>query len=389
MNNFVFQNPTKLIFGKGSISQIETEIPQNAKIMLTYGGGSIKKNGVYDQVMTALKGRKVIEFSGIEANPDYDTLMRAVDICRAEHVDFLLAVGGGSVIDGTKFIATAINYNSEPWEFLLDQQKAGPATPLATVLTLPATGSEMNNGAVISRRAIGEKLAFHNPNCYPQFSILDPQVCYSLPDKQIINGVIDTFAHILEQYLTKTDESMVMDRWAEGLMLTLLEIAPKMLANRQDYDLASNFMLSATMGLNGFISMGITQDWATHMIGHELTALHGLDHGLTLAIVYPGVMHVMAAQKQEKLLLYAQRVWNLTPNQTNNPLSTSQCIDQAIANTETFFRSLGVKTRLSEHNIGLDTINTIVDRFTKRGWNIGENNIVSPKHVREILLRVM
>lgn len=385
MNNFVFQNPTKLVFGKGMISNLAQYIPSGSKVMMTYGGGSIKSNGVYDQVCKALQGFDVIEFSGIEPNPEYSTLMKAVEICRAEGVTFLLAVGGGSVIDGTKFIATAINFrDEEPWEFLKDQQKAKTAIPLASVLTLPATGSEMNCGAVISRREYSEKLAFHNPACYPVFSVLDPQVCYSLPIKQRANGIVDTFAHILEQYLTHSNESMVMDRFSEGLLRTLIEIAPKVLRSEvNDYDTMSNFMLTATMGLNGFLSMGVTQDWATHMIGHELTAYHGLDHGVTLAIVYPGVMDVMRTEKHDKLIQYASRVWDI------NEGSDAERIDKVIECTEQFFRGLGIKTKLSEHNIGNDTIQAIVARFKSRGWNVGENQIVTPEKVEKILLRVM
>lgn len=382
MQNFVFQNPTKLIFGKNTIAKIADQIPQGANIMVTFGGGSIKTNGVYDQVMAALKGRPVVEFGGIEANPDFDTLIKAVEICKTQKIDFLLAVGGGSIIDGTKFIATAVRYQGDPWEFLLDESKAKVAIPLASVLTLPATGSEMNCGAVISRRRTNEKFAFHNPKCYPVFSVLDPQVCYSLPIKQRANGIVDTYAHILEQYLTHADESMVMDRFSEGLLKTLIEIAPQVLAKENNYDTMANFMLTATMGLNGFLSMGVTQDWATHMIGHELTALHGLDHGVTLALVFPGVMNIMRDSKREKLLQYGERVLGI------NQGSEDQRIDKAIEMTEEFFRSVGMRTRLSEHGIGETTIKTIVQRFTTRGWNLGEGNLVTPEKVEEILNKI-
>lgn len=382
MQNFTFHNPTKLIFGKGTIAKLSKQIPVSAKIMMTYGGGSIFKNGVYDQVKAALGSRTVIEFGGIEANPEYNTLMKAVEICRTEGVDFLLSVGGGSVIDGTKFIATAVKYDGEPWEFMLDPAKVGEAIPIATVLTLPATGSEMNCGAVVSRRERNEKFAFHNPHCYPLFSILDPTTIYSLPKHQVSNGIIDTFAHTLEQYLTFDNKAMVMDRWAEGLLQTLVELAPQLEANQQDYDACANFMLTATMGLNGFIAMGVVEDWATHMIGHELTALHGLDHGVTLAIVHPALMSVMRAEKHAKLVQYAQRVWGATGDDQHK-------IDTAIAKTEGFYRSLGVKTRLCEHGIGQQTIDTIVERFTSRGWNVGEGGIVTPDKVRAILERCM
>ncbi|MFI3295776.1 MAG: iron-containing alcohol dehydrogenase [Rikenellaceae bacterium] len=373
MNNFIFQNPTKLVFGKGQIAKLKTLVPIQAKVMITYGGGSIFKNGVYDQVVAALDGHKFIEFGGIEPNPEFNTLMKAVEIARAEGVDFLLAVGGGSVIDGTKFIATALKYEGDPWEFMLNESKAVDAIPLASVLTLPATGSEMNNGAVVSRRERDEKFAFHNPKAYPVFSILDPEACYSLPKKQVANGIVDTFAHTLEQYLTLAEDNRVMDRWAESLLLTLVELAPSLMSDTLDYGDYANYMLTATMGLNGFISMGATQDWATHMIGHELTALHGLDHGHTLSIVYPALMKVMREPKEGKLRQYAKRVWH-----TEN-------IDTAIDNTERFFRSLGMKTRLSENGIGDETITTIVERMRSRGWNLGEGGIVTPDNVQKIL----
>lgn len=383
MHNFIFQNPTKLVFGKGTIAKLTTEIPAGAKILMTFGGGSIHRNGIYDQVKAALKDFEVIEFGGIEANPEYETLLKAVEICRTQSITFLLAVGGGSVIDGTKFIATAACYaGGEPWEFMLNPRLIGDAIPLATVLTLPATGSEMNCGGVISRRARNEKFAFHNPKCFPVFSILDPEAIYSLPSKQVANGIIDTFAHTLEQYLTYDNKAMVMDRWAEGILQTLIELAPQLARNQKDYDACANFMIAATMGLNGFIALGVEQDWATHMIGHELTALHGLDHGVTLAIVHPGVMSVMRQAKHDKLIQYAERVWGATG-------SDDQKIEAAIACTEKFYNSLGVKTRLSDYGIGQETITEIVRRFTERGASLGEGGIVTPVEVEKILKTIL
>ncbi len=379
MNNFVFQNPVKLIFGKGQISKLNKEIPQGSKVMITYGGGSIFKNGVYEQVKEALKGYDIIEFGGIEPNPDYSTLMKAVHICQEEGVNMLLAVGGGSIIDGTKFIAAGINYKGDPWEFLLDPSKVPAAIPFGTVLTLPATASEMNNGAVISRRETQEKFAFHNQYGYPKFSILDPTTIYSLPKKQVANGIVDTYAHILEQYLTVCENNIIMDKWAESLLTTLIELSPVLMSQKQDYDACANFMLTATMGLNGFISMGTTQDWATHMIGHELTALHGLDHGVTLAIVYPGIMRVMIENKYSKLLQYAERVWGIKEG------TDAEKVELAIQKTEQFFNSLGISTKLSDYGIGKDTIDTIVKRFTTRKWSVGENFSVTPEKVGMVL----
>lgn len=383
MNNFIFQNPTKLVFGKGEIARLPKLIEKGRKILMTYGGGSIKKNSVYNQVMTALEGYDIIEFGGIEANPDYSTLMKAVDICKTQDIDFILAVGGGSIIDGTKFIATAAKFEGEDaWDILSKKSRLPKPIDFASVLTLPATASEMNNGAVISRRDRQEKLAFHNPEGYPKFSILDPDVVLTLPAKQISNGIVDIYAHTLEQYLTTCLDTKVMDRWAESLLLTLIDEASELLSGNPSYDSRANFMLTATMGLNGFISMGVDEDWATHMIGHELTALCGLDHGETLAIVHPGVMDVMRKEKHGKLLQYARRVWNITIE------NEEQAIDEAIERTENFFRSIGKKTRLSEYGIGDDVIETIVNRFKERGWNVGEHGIVTPEKTRLILERV-
>lgn len=379
MNNFVFQNPTKLIFGKGTIASLATEIPANKKILMTYGGGSIKANGVYDQVKEALKNHSITEFAGIEPNPTYETLIKAVEIVKEQKIDFLLAVGGGSVIDGTKFIAAAVVYNGDPWDLLIDQNKITDALPLASVLTLPATGSEMNGNAVISKKATHEKLAFGSIKANPVFSILDPEVTYSLPKRQVANGVVDTFVHVCEQYLTYPSQAMVQDRFAEGILSTLTELGEKVVADNTNYDLMSNFMYSATLALNGFIAMGVPQDWATHSIGHELTAFHGLDHAVTLAIVQPSLWRVMREEKKAKLLQYGERVWNITTG------SDDEKVEAAIAKTENFYRSVGIKTKLSEYGIGSESINSIVERFEQRGWKLGENGTITPDKVREIL----
>ena len=379
MYNFEFQNPVKLIFGKGSIARIAEEIPAQSKIMLTFGGGSVKRNGVYDQVIKALEGRNVVEFWGIEPNPKYETLVEAIALARREGVDFLLAVGGGSVIDGTKFIAAAIPYEGEPWDIITRNDIVRKAVPLATVLTLPATGSEMNNGAVISRRTTHEKFPFHSDLVFPRFSVLDPCVTFSLPKKMIAAGLADTFVHVMEQYMTYPVDARVMDRWAEGLLQTVMEISPAAMGDNPDYDTMANFMLCATMGLNGFIAMGVPQDWATHMIGHELTALHEITHGVTLAIVLPQLLRVMRQDKHDKLLQYATRVLGITEG------DDEARIDEAIRRTEEFFHSLGIATRLSDYGEGQDTVDEIVRRFTERGAVWGERHDVTPDKVRKIL----
>ena len=376
MNNFTFHNPTRLLFGKGMIEKLSTAIPMVHRIMITFGGGSVKQNGVYDQVIKALKDRDYIEFWGIEPNPTIETLREAIQIAKGKQVDFLLAVGGGSVIDGTKLISAGIQYDGDPWE-LVQKGYYYHTVPMGTVLTLPATGSEMNSGAVISRKETQEKFPFYSN--FPVFSILDPETTFSLPPYQVSCGIADTFVHVMEQYMTTPGQSRVMDRWAEGILQTLMEIAPKIRENQHDYQLMSDFMLSATMALNGFIAMGVSQDWATHMIGHELTALHGLTHGHTLVIVFPGTLRVLRKAKGDKILQYGERVLGITSG------SRDERIDEAIRRTEEFFRSLGLTTRLSEEGIGMETIDEIERRFNERGVRYGENEDVTGAVAKEIL----
>ncbi len=344
--------------------------------MITFGGGSVKKNGIYDQVIKALDGRDFVEFWGIEPNPTVETLRKAVKLGKEERVDFLLAVGGGSVIDGTKLISAGLKYDGDPWDLVLSH-RVTDTVPLGTVLTLPATGSEMNNGAVISRTETHEKLDFY---CnYPVFSILDPQATYSLPPYQVACGLADTFVHIMEQYMTTTGQSRIMDQWAEGLLRTLIEIAPQIQKDSKNYDLMADFMLSATMGLNGFITMGVTEDWVTHMIGHEITALNGITHGATLAIVLPGTLRVLREQKGDKLIQYGERVWGIIEG------SRDERIDRAIEMTEEYFRNLGLATRLGEAHVGEDTIAEIEKRFNERGYALGEAHNVTGAVARRIL----
>ncbi len=382
MLNFTFYNPTKILFGKGQIAKIAREIPKEQRVLITYGGGSIKNNGVYDQVKTALSGRTVFEFGGIEPNPTYETLMEAVRLAREQKVDLLLAVGGGSVIDGTKFIAAAVPFEGEPWDILAKNAPITQALPLGSVLTLPATGSEMNSGSVVTRRATHDKLAFMHPLVYPRFSVLDPTTTFTMPPRQIGNGVVDAYTHIMEQYLTYPVNSPVQDRFAEGLLLTLIEEGPKALATPEDYDVRANIMWVATMALNGLIGAGVPGDWATHMIGHEITALHGLDHAQTLAIVLPSVMAVKRDQKRAKLLQYATRVWNLTSG------SEEERIDGAIAKTRDFFERMGVRTYLQDYGIQSDAVPALVSQLERHGMTkLGEQQNIDLSTSRTILER--
>lgn len=351
-SNFTYHNPVKIVFGKGTIAKLPELVPAGTKILLAYGGGSIMKNGVYSQVVEALKGYDIVEFGGIEANPRFETCMKAVEIVKKENIGFLLSVGGGSVLDGVKFIAAAAVFEGEDkWE-ILQGARLSKALPIGAVLTLPATGSEMNGNSVISREETKQKQAFYSPLVYPRFSILDPETTFTLPPRQTGNGIVDTYAHVLEQYITVPVDAHIQDRWAESIMKTLIEIGPKVVENPNDYGLRANLMWAATCALNGIIGVGVPQDWATHGIGHELTAVFGLDHGQTLAVVFPQLMRHQKEAKRGKLLQYADRVWELTGG------SEDERIEKAIELTEQFFQSVGVPTKLSDYGVkeGIDVI---------------------------------
>ncbi len=380
MFNFTFFNPVRLLFGAGQITALPREIPKGSWVLMTYGGGSIKANGVYDQVQKALFDFDVIEFGGIEPNPSYETLMRAVEIVQREKVDFLLAVGGGSVLDGTKFIAAAAKFEGDPWTILSRRMPVKAALPYGTVLTLPATGSEMNSSAVVSRQTTQEKLAFGSPLLFAKFSIVDPETTYSLPPRQIANGVVDAFVHVVEQYVTAPSKAPLQDRFAESILRTLIEDGPKTLANPMDFDARSSIVWCATMALNGLIGCGVPQDWSTHMIGHELTAYHGLDHAQSLAILLPNLLWVQRESKHEKLVQYAERVWDLKEG------SEAARLEQAIICTRAFFESMGSPTHLSDYAVGSEHFEDIVARLESRKMlPMGEKKNLDAAKVREVL----
>ncbi len=382
MNTFNFQNPTKIIFGKGQISKLKDELPTDAKILLLYGGGSIKRNGIYEQVTTALGTRKVVEFGGIPANPEYAILMEALTVIKSEDITYILAVGGGSVIDGAKFLSAAALYEGdEPWDILTQNIATKKGMPFATVLTLPATGSEMNSGSVITRAETKEKLAMGGPGLFPVFSILDPEVIHSVPRRQLANGITDAFTHVLEQYMTYPSGALLQDRFAESILQTLIEIAPKVMEDPTDYTAASNFMWSCTMALNGLIGKGVPTDWAVHAMGHELTALYGIDHARTLAVIAPSHYTYNFEAKKEKLAQYGERVWNLTEGSTEDKARA------AIERTEAFFHQLGIDTKLSDYTDDYaGTAEEVSKRFTERGWKgLGEHHSLMPRDAEEIV----
>lgn len=383
MNNFELYNPVNYIFGKDQIQKLSELIPANVKVLLAYGGGSIFKNGVHNQVTNALSKHQVIEFGGIEPNPHFETLMKAVQIIREQKIDFILAVGGGSVIDGVKFISAAVHFEGDEADILRKRilfKEGANVVPFGTVLTLPATGSEMNSGAVVTIAATQEKLTLGGSALFPKFSIVDPTVITSLPKRQLQNGVVDAFTHVMEQYLTYPHDAMLQDRFAESILKTLIEIGPSVVENPGDYKLASNFVWCATMALNGLIQKGVPSDWATHMIGHELTALYNIDHARTLAIIGPNLYKVMFETKKEKLAQYGHRVWNLSGN-------VEDVANDAIDKTINFFHIMGMKTRISENAENIEkTADFIVNRFEERGWKaMGEKQNITLEKVREIV----
>ncbi len=382
MNNFEYKNPTKILFGKGQIEKLSQEVPKDANVLLLYGGGSIMKNGVYNKVMKALSEHKVVEFGGIPPNPEYSVLMEALKVIKKEKIGFLLAVGGGSVIDGTKFLSAAAFFDGdEPWDIMTKNKSATKVLPFGAVLTLPATGSEMNSGYVITRDETKEKLASGGPNLYPAFSVLDPEVVKSIPQKQLANGIADAYMHVLEQYMTYPMGGILQDRFSEGILQTLIEVAPVIMKDPSDYKAASNYMWSCTMALNGLISKGVPEDWSVHMMGHELTALFGIDHARTLAILAPSHFRYNFEAKKAKLAQYAERVWSVTEGDEDEKANAG------IQKTEEFFQSLGIKTKLSEYTDNyLGTAEEIAKRFTDRGWiGLGENRSLKPDDAKKIV----
>lgn len=381
MNNFEYYCPTRVVFGKGEIAKLENLIDKNKKIMMIYGGGSIKKNGIYEQVKSALKNHNVIEFSGIEPNPTFETCMKAVAIAKQENVDFLLAVGGGSTLDGTKFISAAYFYEGEDaYDIAKKDLAVEKALPLGCVMTLPATGSEMNGNAVISRAETKEKFAVHDENLMPKFSIIDPEATFSLPINQVRNGIVDTFVHTMELYATFDVNSPLQDYWALGLIKTLIQEAPKVLANNTDYDAKANICWAATCGLNYWMALGVVQDWSTHMIGHEITAIYGLAHGESLAIVLPRLWAETKSHKVQKLAKMAREVFGC--KETDEQKAAQCCIEK----TAEFFTSLGMKMNLAQYNVNKDEAAEIISkRFEERGTLLAENGIVTPEIVKKVL----
>ena len=376
MENFIYRNPTEILFGKGMIAEVASRVPADRPVLMVWGGGSIKKNGVYDQVKAALAGHKLVEFGGIEPNPLHETCMKALAVVKDKGIKFLLAVGGGSVLDAAKYLAAAALFpGADPWDILrTNGSTVTGALPVGAVLTLPATGSESNGNAVISRKSSSEKLHFASNHVYPAFSVLDPEATFSLPAKQVRNGLVDAFVHVCEQYMTLPAQSLLQDRLAESVLQTLVEIGPRTLESPRDYASRADFMWSATIALNNLLSCGVPGDWATHMIGHELTAFYGIDHAESLAVVMPGVWTYKLAAKSAKLAQYGRRVWNVSDAKA------------AIDKTEAFFHSLNMPTRLKDFGIDAeDAARKVGERFASRKSAFGEQGDITAEAAARIL----
>ncbi|MGB3726896.1 MAG: iron-containing alcohol dehydrogenase [Glaciecola sp.] len=380
MFNFEFKNQTEILFGKGQVAKISSRIPKNANVLFLYGGGSIKSNGVYDDVCKALEGFNVIEFSGVEPNPTYETLSKTFPLLKKHNIDFILAVGGGSVIDGAKFIAASANFEGEPWDILEKGADFSNPLPIGAVLTLPATGSESNGNSVVTKKATQQKLPFGSPSVQPLFAVLDPVYTFSLPVKQISNGTVDAFVHVIEQYLTYPVNAPIQDGFAETILKTLIQEGPKALADPHDYDVRANVMWAATMALNGLIGQGVPQDWATHMIGHEFTALYGLDHAQTLAIVLPSLMAKQKQQKREKIIQLGKAVFNLSA------ISDDELIDATIDAVQAFFEQMQVKTRISDYGLAKTSIDEVLNKLQENArLKLGEHQDITLEVSKEIL----
>jgi len=380
MLNFSYRNPVKVLFGSGACAQITKEIPSGSRVLITYGGGSIKRNGTFDEVKAALNDHVVFEFGGIEPNPSVETLLQALNVIKQEQVNYILAVGGGSVIDGSKFLAAIAFEENDPIEVLRSRgRNIRRALPLGVVVTLAATGSETNSAAVVTELSTHTKTGFFSPHIYPQFAVMDPTKTLTLPTRQVSNGVVDAFVHVMEQYLTYPVNAKIQDRFAEGILLTLIEDGPKALSEPDNLEVRANLMWAASQALNGLIGAGVPQDWATHMLGHELTALHGIDHAQTLAIVLPAMMEDQRVTKREKLLQYAERVWQIQEG------NDDKRIDSAIELTRAFFEQLGVPTRLSAYDVGPEHIDALVAQLEAHGMvKLGERQAVTPDVSRRI-----
>ena len=370
---YTYFNPTVIEFGEGKIKSITKYIDKNLKVLVVYGGGSIKKNGVFEQVSKALEGYTWFEFGGVEPNPSVETLNKAVTLIKEKNIDFVLAVGGGSVIDGSKYLVASAVYNGDGWDFL-EGKTIEKALPLGAILTIPATGSESNGTAVISKKSTNEKRYFGSSLTYPKFAVLDPTIMSSLDDRQLANGLVDAFVHVCEQYLTYPNNSLLHDGYAQTILKGLHKLSQDW-QNRKTITWQENLMLLANQALNGFIGSGVPQDWATHMIGHEITAFYGLDHARSLAVVQPHLLRVMIQDKKQKLTQMGNIVFDLPEN-----------TELIIETIEYMYQSIGVSTKLKDYNVDDKVIENITGALKKHGMSeMGEKGNLTLDKVALIL----
>ncbi|WP_391090627.1 iron-containing alcohol dehydrogenase [Vibrio sp. NH-UV-68] len=375
---FSYVNPTQIHFGQGQIKTIESVIPTDQKVLVIYGGGSIKRNGVYDQVSQALAHHQWSEFSGVEPNPTKETLDKAVAIAKEQDIDFILAVGGGSVIDGSKYVAAAAKYDGDGWDIMVGKHQVTAAIPIGAILTLPATGSESNMGAVVTKAETHDKLPFMTPHVQPKFAVMDPDVMKTLPEKQLINGIVDAWVHVCEQYLTTDHGAMVQDGYAEALLRNLKTLGEQFDARDND-QWRANLMWTANQALNGLIGSGVAQDWATHMIGHEFTALWAVDHARSLAIVQPSLLRNQFAVKQAKLEQMGKNVFGFA--------DSDNLAEETIKAIEAFYLSLGVDTQFNGYQgTKQEAVDTVVKQLEQHGMvALGENQAIDLTQSRKIL----
>ncbi|MDF1508435.1 iron-containing alcohol dehydrogenase [Robertmurraya sp. DFI.2.37] len=366
MQNFTYWNPTKLIFGQGQLVQLKEEVPKyGRKVLLVYGGGSIKKSGLYTQVINLLQEIKadIFELSGVEPNPRISTVRKGVDVCKSEGIDFILAVGGGSVIDCTKAIAAGAKYNGDPWELVTKKAVAHEALPFGTVLTLAATGSEMNSGSVITNWETKEKYGWGSAVTFPVFSILDPVHTYTVPKEQTIYGIVDMMSHVFEHYFHLQENTLLQDRMCESLLITVMETAPQLLADLENYDLRATILYNGTMALNGMLSMGYQGDWATHNIEHAVSAVYDIPHGGGLAILFPNWMKHNLKVKPERFKQLAVRVFGVDPEGK----SAEEAGLEGIEKLRQFWNSIGAPSRLADYDIDDSKLELMADKAMING----------------------
>lgn len=384
MESFTFYNPTKLIFGKDQIQQLPDQLPQNTKkVLMIYGGGSIKSNGVYDQVMEQLNKAEVevLELTGVEPNPKLSTVHEGVKICKEEDIDFLLAVGGGSVIDATKTIATGAKYDGDAWDLVTRKESPTDAIPFGTVLTLAATGSEMNAGSVITNWETNEKYGWgHPPFTNPKFSILDPTYTQSVPRDQTIYGMVDMMSHMFEQYFHTPTQSPVQDEMIEGVLRTVIRTAPKLLEDLESYEHRETILYAGTIALNGMLQMGYRGDWASHNIEHAVSAVYDIPHAGGLAILFPNWMKHNLNVNEERFAQLATNVFGVEAEGK----TTQQIAEEGIQALRDFWTSIGAPETLRDYDISDDKFDTIVDRAMKRG-PFGNFNKLHDEDVEKIL----